>query len=126
MMALPSRVHARESIYRVRVDRQPAGRLRRAARQIDCDQSHIAIPHPCHAHVGRVAGDVREVPAVRRKGWLRIDTIRVRDNQRPHGATVHGNQVNASRSLCHRGAAAGTVAEVQLSRVPGHQPLTIG
>jgi len=73
---------------RGRLRQQPAGSLRGAARQIDCDQSHTAIPHPCEAH-RRVAGDVREVPAVRRQGWLRIDTIEVRDNQRSHGATVH-------------------------------------
>ena len=71
--------------------RQPAGRLRHAARHIDFDQSHIAVPRPRHTHFGS-AGHVREAPAVGRKGRLRIDAIRLRDNQWPRGAVHDRNR----------------------------------
>ena len=70
------------------------------------------------------AGHVREAPVVGRKGRLRIDTIRLRDNQRPRGTVRDRNQMNAARSFACRPQQK-QPSEVQPSRVPGCQPLTV-
>ena len=105
--------------------RQPAGRLRRGARRIDFDQSHIAIPHPCHAHVGRVAGDVRGAGRrAKRPASNRHDSS---SRQSVARRRLDGNQVNASLVPCHRGAASGDSRSsvVRSSRPPAtYHPVT--